>query len=50
MSTNLTTHELDSPPWLRVESTLMATARLVRTAFDARLAPPAIAPVILPSI
>jgi MarR family transcriptional regulator, transcriptional regulator for hemolysin len=33
----LTTHELDSPPWLRVESTLMATARLVRTAFDARL-------------
>jgi MarR family transcriptional regulator, transcriptional regulator for hemolysin len=36
-STNLTTHELDSPPWLRVESTLMATARLVRTAFDARL-------------
>jgi DNA-binding MarR family transcriptional regulator len=39
MNTNLTTHELDSPPWLRVESTLMATARLVRTAFDARLAP-----------
>jgi MarR family transcriptional regulator, transcriptional regulator for hemolysin len=38
-STNLTTHELDSPPWLRVESTLMATARLVRTAFDVRLAP-----------
>jgi DNA-binding MarR family transcriptional regulator len=38
-STNLTTHELDSPPWLRVESTLMATARLVRTAFDARLTP-----------
>jgi DNA-binding MarR family transcriptional regulator len=35
---NLTTHELDAPPWLRVESTLMATARLVRTAFDARLA------------
>ncbi len=35
---NLTTHELDSPPWLRVESTLMATARLVRAAFDARLA------------
>jgi MarR family transcriptional regulator for hemolysin len=39
MSVNLTTHELDSPPWLRVESTLMATARLVRTAFDVRLAP-----------
>ena len=38
-ATNLTTHELDSPPWLRVESTLMATARLVRTAFDVRLAP-----------
>jgi DNA-binding MarR family transcriptional regulator len=39
MSANLTTHELDSPPWLRVESTLMATARLVRAAFDVRLAP-----------
>ena len=38
MST-LTTHELDSPPWLRVESTLMATARRVRVAFDTRLAP-----------
>jgi MarR family transcriptional regulator, transcriptional regulator for hemolysin len=36
---SLTTHELDAPPWLRVESTLMATARLVRTAFDVRLAP-----------
>ncbi len=34
---NLTTHELDSPPWLRVESTLMSTARLLRVAFDARL-------------
>jgi len=42
MSQNLTTHELDSPPWLRVESTLMATARLVRTAFDARLEPLAV--------
>jgi DNA-binding MarR family transcriptional regulator len=38
-STNLTQHELDAPPWSRVESTLMATARLVREAFDARLAP-----------
>lgn len=38
MTANLTPHELDSPPWLRVESTLMATARLVRVAFDARLA------------
>jgi DNA-binding MarR family transcriptional regulator len=35
----LTNHELDAPPWLRVESTLMATARLVREAFDLRLAP-----------
>jgi DNA-binding MarR family transcriptional regulator len=34
---NLTNNELDAPPWLRVESTLMATARLVREAFDARL-------------
>jgi MarR family transcriptional regulator for hemolysin len=39
LMSNLTTHELDSPPWLRVESTLMATARLVRIAFDTRLAP-----------
>jgi len=36
---NLTNNELDAPPWLRVESTLMATARLVREAFDARLTP-----------
>jgi DNA-binding MarR family transcriptional regulator len=36
--TSLTTHELDAPPWLRVESTLMATARLLREAFDSRLA------------
>ncbi len=35
---HLTTHELDSPPWLRVETTLMATARLLRQAFDHRLA------------
>lgn len=34
---SLTNNELDAPPWLRVESTLMATARLVREAFDARL-------------
>lgn len=39
MTAHLTPHELDSPPWMRVESTLMATARLVRMAFDARLAP-----------
>ncbi len=37
--TSLTNHELDAPPWSRVESTLMATARLVREAFDHRLAP-----------
>lgn len=36
-SASLTTHELDAPPWLRVESTLMATARLLREAFDSRL-------------
>ncbi|MEM9034917.1 MAG: MarR family transcriptional regulator [Actinomycetota bacterium] len=30
-------HELDAPPWLRVEATLMATARLIREAYDARL-------------
>lgn len=28
--------ELDAPPWERVESTLMATARAVRQAFDRR--------------
>ncbi len=33
----LTNNELDASPWLRVESTLMATARLIREAFDARL-------------
>ena len=31
-----TRHELDAPPWQRVESTLMATARAVRHAFDRR--------------
>lgn len=36
---SLTNHELDSPPWSRVESTLMATARMLREAFDDRLAP-----------
>jgi MarR family transcriptional regulator for hemolysin len=29
---------LDAPPWRRVESTLMATSRAIRRAFDARLA------------
>lgn len=32
-------HELDAPPWLRVESTLMATATAIRDAYDRRLAP-----------
>jgi DNA-binding MarR family transcriptional regulator len=32
-------HELDAPPWLRVESTLMATANAIRSAYDNRLAP-----------
>ena len=32
-------HELDAPPWLRVESTLMSTANSIRSAYDDRLAP-----------
>ncbi len=32
-------HELDAPPWLRVETTLMATARAIRQAYDRRLEP-----------
>ena len=36
---SLTNNELDAPPWLRVESTLMSTARLIREAFDTRLKP-----------
>lgn len=31
-------HELDAPPWLRVESTLMATARAIRKAYAIRFA------------
>lgn len=31
-------HELDAPPWHRFESTLMATSRAIRRAYDARLA------------
>jgi len=31
-------HELDAPPWQRVESTLMATSRAIRDAYDARYA------------
>ncbi len=30
-------HELDAPPWLRVESTLMSAARGIRRAYDLRL-------------
>ena len=39
MTTEPTAHELDAPPWLRVESTLMAAARAVRDAYDTRFAP-----------
>ena len=35
----LASHELESPPWLRVESTLMAAARQIRIAYDQELAP-----------
>ena len=31
-------HELDAPPWQRVEGTLMATARAIRAAYDRRFA------------
>ena len=34
-----TEHELDAPPWQRVESTLMATSRAIRHAYDAHFAP-----------
>jgi MarR family transcriptional regulator for hemolysin len=30
-------HELDAPPWQRVDSTLMETARRIRSAYDRRL-------------
>lgn len=32
-------HELDAPPWRRVESTLMATAHAIHQAYDRRLGP-----------
>jgi DNA-binding MarR family transcriptional regulator len=32
-------HELDAPPWLRVETTLIGAAQAIRTAYDARLSP-----------
>ncbi len=31
-------HELDAPPWLRVESTIMATARQLRCLYDQEFA------------
>jgi DNA-binding MarR family transcriptional regulator len=31
-------HELDAPPWRRFESTLMATSKKIRRAYDLRLA------------
>jgi DNA-binding MarR family transcriptional regulator len=33
------THELDAPPWLRVESTLIGAAQAIRDAYDVRMAP-----------
>ena len=35
---NTSNHELDAPPWRRVESTLMSTARVMRRAYEIRLA------------
>ena len=32
----MSSHELDAPPWLRVESTIMATARAIRQSYDQR--------------
>jgi DNA-binding MarR family transcriptional regulator len=32
-------HELDAPPWLRVETTLIGAAQAIRNAYDTRLAP-----------
>jgi DNA-binding MarR family transcriptional regulator len=34
--TEASNHELDAPPWLRVESTLMSAARGIRRAYDLR--------------
>ena len=39
MSTDRSTHELDAPPWLRVETTLMTTADAIHRAYDERLEP-----------
>lgn len=38
-TTSQGSHELDASPWLRVESTLMSTARLIREAYDEALKP-----------
>ncbi len=35
---NTAHHELDSPPWTRIEATLMSTARSIRVGFDDALA------------
>jgi DNA-binding MarR family transcriptional regulator len=35
---NVSEHELDAPPWQRVDATLMATSRSIRRTYDARLA------------
>jgi MarR family transcriptional regulator for hemolysin len=32
-------HELDAPPWRRVDSTLISTAEAIRARYDERLAP-----------
>jgi DNA-binding MarR family transcriptional regulator len=37
--TNRLEHELDAPPWRRVESTLIAAADGIRDVYDQRLAP-----------
>ena len=33
---SMSSHELDAPPWLRVESTIMATASAIRQSYDQR--------------
>jgi DNA-binding MarR family transcriptional regulator len=38
-TTEHASHELDAPPWLRVETTLIGAAQALRTAYDVRLAP-----------
>jgi len=37
--TDRPSHELDAPPWLRVEMTLIGAANALRNAYDVRLAP-----------